>query len=315
MTLPAFLQQAPPTVAVDIAPGRVVVTRIESTRGAVKFASHSVESLPDGAVTGALASRNMPSVGVVARAIERAWATSGGRPRQVCLVVPDSVARVSLVKFETVPARASDLDELIRWQVKKTTPFPLDEAVLTHTPGQVAADGQEFVVSVARRDVIDQYEQACTEAGAHAGVVDLATFNVVNAVLASDPGPTGDWLLVHAANSYVSLAVLRDGHVIFYRTRGEETDGSVADLVHQTAMYFEDRLGGTRFARVLLAGGAIAAGADALRVELSERLGLDVTAVDPFRTVRPVDRGSVMAETADLVAPGIGILMRNGRGA
>ena len=73
-------------------------------------------------------------------------------------------------------------------------------------------------------------------------------------------GPaTGDWLLVHAAATYVSLAVLRDGHVIFYRTRGEESEGSIADLVHQTAMYYEDRLHGRHFRRVLLAGGSTAA--------------------------------------------------------
>ena len=74
---------------------------------------------------------------------------------------------------------------------------------------------------------------------------------------------------MHAAATYVSLAVLRDGHLIFYRTRGEESEGSVADLVHQTAMFYEDRLQGRQFARVLLAGGSTAAGAEQLRQELS----------------------------------------------
>ena len=32
MTLPAFLQQAPPTVAVDLAPERVAVVRVERPR-------------------------------------------------------------------------------------------------------------------------------------------------------------------------------------------------------------------------------------------------------------------------------------------
>ena len=84
-------------------------------------------------------------------------------------------------------------------------------------------------------------------------------------MLAGGRAVRGDWLLVHAAATYVSLAVIRDGHLIFYRTRGEESEGSIADLVHQTAMYYEDRLSGQRFDGVLLAGGSTAAGADHLR--------------------------------------------------
>ncbi len=168
---------------------------------------------------------------------------------------------------------------------------------------------------MARRDVIAQYEQACDRAGAHAGVVDLSTFNVVNAVLAGGDAVAGDWLLVHAAASYVSLAVLRDGHLIFYRTRGEESEGSVADLVHQTAMYYEDRLHGQRFARVLLAGGSTAAGAGQLREELSARLALEVTAVDPFRAAAPPERATASPALADALAAGLGLLLREGPAA
>jgi len=313
MTLPRFLQQAPPAVAVDIAPGRVAVTRVERRGGAPLLSAHAVEPLPAGAVSGALGAPNMPDVGVVAAAVERACAAAGGRAGHVCLVVPDSIARVSIVRFETVPARAADLDELIRWQVKKTMPFPLDEAVVAATPGAVAGDGQEYIVTVARRDVVEQYEQACARAGSHAGVVDLATFNVVNAVLAGERASRGDWLLVHAAPSYVSLAVLRDGHLIFYRTRGEESEGSIADLVHQTAMYYEDRLQGRRFTRVLLAGASTHAGADDLRRELSERLGLEVAAVDPFAAAS-LATGRPSPALADTLAAGVGLLLREGGG-
>jgi type IV pilus assembly protein PilM len=312
--LPAFLQQAPPAVAIDLAPGRVAVARLDRRGAGPVLAAYALESLPDDAVTGALASPNMADIGVVAAGIERACAAAGVRGGRVCLVVPDSVARVSLVKFETVPPRAADLDALIRWQVRKTTPFPLDDAVVATTPGASGAGGHEFVVTVARRDVIAQYEEACTRAGCHAGVVDLATFNVINVVLAGDGRARGDWLLVHASATYVSLAVLRDGHVIFYRTRGEESEGSITDLVHQTAMYYEDRLQGRRFERVLLAGGATGAGAEDLRRELSDRLGLAVAAVDPFQAAPPT-AGRPSPAMADVLAAGVGLLLREAAAA
>lgn len=309
MSLPAFLQQAPPMVAVDLAPGRVAVVRAERTGSGMVVAAHAVEPLPAGAITGALATPNMADVGVVAAAVGRALDAAGGRVRRVALVVPDSIARVSLVRFESVPAKAADLDELIRWQVKKTTPFPLDEAVVAHTAGVVSGGAHEFIVTVARRDVIEQYERACEMAGAHPGLVDLATFNVINAVLTAGGPASGDWLVVHATPTYVSLAVLRDGDVIFYRTRGDDAEGSLADLVHQTSMYYEDRLQGRQFARVLLAGGSTVDGAEALRRELSERLRLEVVAVDPFQGTGPaVARRS--ASLADDLAAAVGILRR-----
>ena len=123
-----------------------------------------------------------------------AWAAGRGA---IGLVIPDPVAKVSLVRFEQVPARRQDLDQLVRWQVRKAAPFPVEEAQVSYAPGLRGADGQEFVVISARRDIVREYEEVCAELGAHAGIVDLATFNVINAVLAGAAPPAGDWLLVN----------------------------------------------------------------------------------------------------------------------
>ena len=65
-----------------------------------------------------------------------------------------STARVSLVRFEQVPPRAEDLEQLVRWQVKKAAPFPIDDAVLTvHAGGdrRRMADTEFLVVAGATR--------------------------------------------------------------------------------------------------------------------------------------------------------------------
>jgi hypothetical protein len=163
--------------------------------------------------------------------------------------------------------------------VRKTAPFPIEQAVVGFTPGAAAEDGgQEFVVTVARADFVQQYEECCQRAGIHAGLVDISTFSIINGVLASAAAPGGDWLLVHAAPHYTTLAVLRGAHLIFFRNREEESEGTLADVVHQTAMYYEDRLKGTGFTRVLVAGGAVH-GADAVRHSLEQRLDVRIEAV------------------------------------
>ena len=58
--------------------------------------------------------------------------------------------------------------------------------------------------------------------------------------------------------------------MIFFRNRAADADGSLADLVHQSAMYYEDRLEGAGFARVVLAGSA---SGEAEAVRYSAKLG------------------------------------------
>jgi type IV pilus assembly protein PilM len=316
MSLPKFLQSTPPDVAVEIEATHVAAARLAIRGAAPTVAAHTTEPLAGGVVVPALAAANITDVAAVGRAITQALSQLGVRPRRVALVVPDTVAKVSLVRFENVPGRLQDLQELVRWQIKKTVPFPVEEAVVTFTPGVRHADGQEFVVAAARQDVVQQYEQACTMAGVDAGLVDLATFSIVNGVLANRLAPLGDWLLVHVTPTYTTLAVIRDGHLIFFRNRADDAEGTLADLVHQTSMYYEDRLQGGGFARVLLAGASVdPAGADALRRSLEDRLRLTVEPVDPRGTVALVDRITASPELLDALAPLVGILMRDRKAA
>ena len=125
------------------------------------------------------------------------------RPKRIALVLPDTVGKLSLVRFEKIPAKSQDLDQLIRWQVRKAAPFKIEDAQVSWVPGIVPPEGgREYVVTVARRDIIESYERACEAAGAYPGIVDLATVNLVNAVLGTDgrSTPAGDWLLVHIAS-------------------------------------------------------------------------------------------------------------------
>ncbi|HVH27292.1 MAG TPA: pilus assembly protein PilM [Vicinamibacterales bacterium] len=318
--LPSLRDTSGASAAVEITATRVAGANLEWRAGRPVVVSHAFERLPDGALVSSLTAANVLDreavAGAVGRVLERL-----GRPKRIALVVPDPVAKVSLIRLERVPSRANDLAEIIRWQVRKAAPFAIDEAQVSFVAGQGTPEGQEFVVCLARREIIEEYEGIAAAEGAHAGVVDLATFNVVNAVLASDQvgrgddGPAGDWLLVNVAPDYATLAILRGPHLIFFRNRAADTDGTLADLVHQTAMYYEDRLNGVGFARVLLAGasggGARQAGdVEVMRRSLEERLRATVDTVDPRTAVALDGRISVGPSFLDTLAPLIGILLR-----
>ena len=78
--------------------------------------------------------------------------------------------------------------------------------------------------------------------------------DVINAVLADPQAPADDWLLVHVTREDATMAILRGESLVFFRNHAAEGEAGLADMVHQTAMYYEDRLSGTGFGRVMLAG-------------------------------------------------------------
>ena len=323
MNFRSLFQSPPPDVAIAIDHAHVAAARLVWRGDQAVVAAHAHEALPAGAVVPSLASLNMADVPAVAKAVGRVLAELGSPPSRVALVVPDTVAKVSLLRLEKVPPKAADLQEIVRWQVRKTAPFPIEQAVVSVSPGLAAADGsREMVVSLSRADVIQQYEQACLMAGAEAGLVDLASFSVLNGILAvtgsGSPQATsrGDWLLVHIADTYLTLAVMRDQALLFFRHRGEEAEGTLADLIHQTAMYYEDRLHGAGFARVLIAGGGrLPGGAESVRRGLEERLRIGVESVDPRQAASLADGIDPSQAVLDVLAPLVGVLLREGRAA
>lgn len=308
MSLLSFLREtSAPAVAVEIGATRVSGAHLEWRGGQVVVLAHAAVPLPTGVLAPSLAAANIADQPAAAAALRRVLERLG-RPRRIALVVPDVVAKVSLVRFERVPARAQDLDQLVRWQVRKTAPFAIEAAQISYVRGQKAPDGQEFIVSLARRDVVVEYEQLCAGEGAHAGIVDLATFNVANLVLAGASPPSADWLLVNVASDYATIAIFRGPDLIFFRNRAGEADGALTDLVHQSAMYYEDRLGGTGFARVLVSGANV--DIDEVRRGFAARLAAPVEPVDLQPLVALTDRAAAGPALVELLAPLVGVVAR-----
>jgi Tfp pilus assembly PilM family ATPase len=102
---------------------------------------------------------------------------------------------------------------------------------------------------------------------------------------------------------------MRRDQLIFFRSRGSDGEGTLTDVVHQTAMYYEDRLSGAGFSRVLLCGGDATAG-EAIRRQLADRLSAAVETIDPTRVAALTDRiGAGSALLAGLT-PLVGLILR-----
>jgi type IV pilus assembly protein PilM len=310
--LPSFLTSPPPSVGVEIASDRVTAVSLVRQAGGWIIGGHGTEPLQAGIVTPALNAVNVHDARALAAAVRSAFDKLGSRPRRVALVIPDTAAKVSLLRFEKIPA-AGDLDQLIHWQMRKAAPFKHEDGQLSWVPAApIPGGGREYLVTLARRDIVESYMRACTDAGAAAGVVDLASLNLVNAAIAAGGDTSLDWLVVHVAPDYATLAIVRNKELIFFRNRQLETEADLADVVHQTAMYHEDRLGGGRFGRAVLSGAANrgAETGERLRRALEERLETKVETLDFRGTAAMRDRISAGPDLLDALAPAVGVILR-----
>jgi type IV pilus assembly protein PilM len=324
----------PPSIGIEIGASRVTAVALSDRGGTPTVTAHATERLPEGAVTPSLNQANIHDRAAVTGAVGRVLAALGQRATRLALVIPDAATKVSLVKFDKLPSRAADLDQLVRWQVKKSVPFPIEQAQVSWTPGaKDASGGAEFVVVLARRDIIEEYESVCRVANVHAGIVDLATFNLINLALAADPslataaaagtggttadgkpGVLQDWLLVHVASDSSTIAIVRGSHLLFFRNRPAAEEGRLSDLVHQTAMYYEDRLGGPGFSRVLVTARDVPPEAanevEQLYRGLAERAGDRVEALDVRGAAPLADRIAPGQELLQALAAPVGAVLR-----
>ena len=308
-----------PTVAVEVAPDVVTAVALRWAKTGAVLAAHATEPLPPGAVSPGVASSNITDQAVVTDAVRTVLDRLPRRTSRVGLVIPDGAGKVSLLPFETVPRRAADLDELIRWQMRKAVPFRVEDAQLAYTPGTaLPGGGREYIVVMMRRDIVEEYEAVCVDAGVQPGLVDLTSFNLINATLVDSPRPASqDWALVHVAAGYHTLAIIRGQDLIFFRNReaGGDDEGALTALVHQSAMYYQDRLRGEGIRRTVLAARTAGDGSryERMTAMLEERLDSPVEAVTPGLGAGGNGRGTPRS-VSELAAP-IGLLLRERRAA
>jgi type IV pilus assembly protein PilM len=310
----SWLASPPPDAAIEIAADRVAAAVVAMRGDGPLVSAHASETLRSGVVTPSLTGANIQDRHAVIGSIRRVVEKLGTRPRRVALVIPDTAVKVSLLRFDNVPARRDDFEQLVRWQLRKAAPFPVETAAVTYSAALASNGGREFVVELARQECVREYESVCEDAGLYSGLVDTATFSLLGLFSGSSPAE-GDWLLVHVRPDYTSIVIVRDETVIFYRNRSEDDQETLPDLVHQTSMYHQDRLSGGSFSRVYVTGGGRVSGAaDADRRAIEDRLNAPVETIDPARAAAFTDRITATPELMDAVGPAIGLLRRTHTG-
>lgn len=227
-----------PTVAIEFTPEQVSAARFTRTGSLDAFA---VEELPPGALVPSAIETNIANPIAVKAAVAAVTKTLKAKEEAAALIVPDPVIRVFVQHFDEFPRSSEEAIPMLRWKLKKSVPFEVDETLLSYMLQPSRGEGIDVVTAIARLRIIKEYEALLEAQGMRAGVVLSSTLTAIS--LVEDSQPT---LLARLSGTSLTTAIVREGVLAGYRctelptTAAEITPHLLLEEVYPLAAYYQD---------------------------------------------------------------------------
>ncbi len=313
------LRPAYPPVAIEIDRGQMTLVRTKPRRRERPLLeAFRIQATPDSAGAATVSRPNVGALAELARQAGELFAQSGTKPGRVSLILPDNLAKVSIVSLPERPAGRKQLNEMLRFKLRRSVPFRLEDAVLSSWVLPAAGQELHVLVAVMMRSVIEQYEAAFEAAGARPGLIDLCTpslFNLARPDIAKAVASGSDAALLNCTRGYFTLAIVRADRVVFFRCKSyaggegedDEVQGRLAVMARELTSsfsYYTEKLAGSGVGTVFVR--AISPPLSEV-VPLLERLGIvNVKAIDPAGAVEAANGSRFEPVQGQVLAPALG---------
>jgi type IV pilus assembly protein PilM len=227
-------------VAVELSPQGVLAA---ASPGPGQPPVYAFEPLPAGALVPGIGEQNLRAPEVVANAIRAALGQVSPRTRSVTLVLPDTVVRVFVLDFDSLPAKAAEAVPVLRFRLRKMIPFEVESAGVSY---QVLVENKtecEVLAAVLPGPVLAEYEAAVREAGYEPGAVLSTSLAALGAIDSPDPV-----LAANLSALALTTSITHGQDLLLYRTLDLPEDPGlrlheVQRGIAVAAAYFEDKLG------------------------------------------------------------------------
>ena len=110
------------------------------------------------------------------------------KDEEVALLLPDPVIRVFVQHFEQFPRSPEEALPMLRWKLRKSVPFEVDETLISYMRQAPREGGVDVVTALARLRIIREYEGLAEAAGLFPGVVLSSSLAAIT--LLEDERPT-----------------------------------------------------------------------------------------------------------------------------
>jgi hypothetical protein len=271
--------------------------------------------VPKGAIEASLVRPNIVDPDAVGRALEEVLLAVAPGEHRISLLLPDPVARVSLLAFTALPATRREMIEVVKFRMARALPYKPEDAAMDVMPVGGAAGGAPAAGAVLaifmNRSILEQYEALLTARGYWPGLVALSTLELFNLFRGRlTPGaPDKDFMLLNLTPGYLALLIVSAGQIIFYRCKphpgGADGDGGLGAArreIYTSLAFYQEKLLGRGLGRVWLRSAGLPA--DAVAETVGSEAGCPVERLR-LETVLPAPAG-VDEQNRDFAAPAAG---------
>ena len=270
-----FVAPRTPNTAAGFVDDNFAVVDLRRGRHGFSLASSAVTQLPTGLITPSFESLNIQDEAELAAIISQTAEAAGlSNKKRWSVALPDVAARTLLVALESKPSNARELNEVIEWKLERLVTVPPRELRTSRQKLHSLAGEERYLITVARDEVVLQYESVFANLGWNAGLLLPRHMGEAQWLMLDDA--PGDKMLVTANLTGFTSLIVRRNEPALVRTFvcGPET---IPDELHRFALYYRDRLNdgagaANALSRMLVLGGidqieARRAVADALETE------------------------------------------------
>ncbi len=238
-----------PSAAVELSPDGVLAA-VRPSAAAKRGGSASSDApvyafaaLPAGALVPGIDEANLRAPEVVVDAISAALEQVSPRTRAVTLVLPDTVVRVFVLDFDSLPAKLEEALPVIRFRLRKMVPFDIEHAGVSY---QVLAQSRgewKVLIAVLPGPILAEYETAVRTAGYEPGAVLSSSLAALEMA-----GPMEAILAANLSGSCITTLIANGQDLLLYRTLdlpfgAAERIAEIQRDIAVAAAYYEDKLG------------------------------------------------------------------------
>ena len=241
-----------PPMVVEIAPDHVAAARWGSSRGSIEACA--IEQLLVGSVMPSPVETNVTQPDAVRSALRAVFNRVPDRGGPIALLVPDPVVRVFILPFDSLPRRNDEALPVLRWRLKKSVPFDVDETVVSWMRQAGPQGHLEVVTAVARKGIIREYEEIVENLGARSIIVLSSTLATLP--LLEERGAT---LLARISGKTLTTVIVNGSNLCVYRATEMPAEADVLEThtvleeIFPALAYYQDTWGAT-IDRARLAG-------------------------------------------------------------
>jgi type IV pilus assembly protein PilM len=229
-----------PPAALEISPEGILAA---ASSGTGESPVYAFAPLAPGAVSPTVEGTNLRDPAAVTRAIRSALDEVSPRSRAVTLILPDTLVRVFMLDFDTMPSKPAEAIPVVRFRLRKMVPFDVEHAGVSYQVLSRTESDCRVLAAIVPGPVLAEFESAVRNAGYEPGAVlssSLAALEAANEMEAM--------IAANLSSLAITTSIANGQDLLLYRTIDLPQDPQqrlyeIQRSIAVASAYYEDKLG------------------------------------------------------------------------